>query len=97
MGFDVLYLPPIHPIGMTERKGPNNNPKAAAGRSRQSLGDRRRRGRPQGDSSASWARSRISSSLIAAAGEHGIEIALDIAFQMHARSSLRPRASRSGS
>ncbi|MEP7312685.1 MAG: alpha-1,4-glucan--maltose-1-phosphate maltosyltransferase [Pseudomonadota bacterium] len=24
MGFDVLYLPPIHPIGMTERKGPNN-------------------------------------------------------------------------
>ncbi len=24
MGFDVLYLPPIHPIGHTERKGPNN-------------------------------------------------------------------------
>jgi starch synthase (maltosyl-transferring) len=24
MGFDVLYLPPIHPIGVTERKGPNN-------------------------------------------------------------------------
>ncbi|HEY5899316.1 MAG TPA: hypothetical protein VIV54_17240, partial [Burkholderiales bacterium] len=24
MGFDVLYLPPIHPIGMTERKGKNN-------------------------------------------------------------------------
>jgi len=24
MGFDVLYLPPIHPIGRTNRKGPNN-------------------------------------------------------------------------
>jgi len=24
MGFDVLYLPPIHPIGETFRKGPNN-------------------------------------------------------------------------
>jgi starch synthase (maltosyl-transferring) len=25
MGFDVLYLPPVHPIGMTARKGPNNS------------------------------------------------------------------------
>ena len=24
MGFDVVYFPPIHPIGMTNRKGPNN-------------------------------------------------------------------------
>ncbi|MGA5373857.1 alpha-1,4-glucan--maltose-1-phosphate maltosyltransferase [Streptomyces griseoincarnatus] len=24
MGFDVVYLPPIHPIGTTFRKGPNN-------------------------------------------------------------------------
>lgn len=24
MGFDVLYLPPIHPIGHSDRKGPNN-------------------------------------------------------------------------
>ncbi len=24
LGFDVLYLPPIHPIGTTMRKGPNN-------------------------------------------------------------------------
>src|SRR5437762_9040590 len=24
MGFDVLYLPPIHPIGRTNRKGRNN-------------------------------------------------------------------------
>lgn len=25
MGFDVIYLPPIHPIGETNRKGPNNS------------------------------------------------------------------------
>ena len=25
MGFDVLYLPPIHPIGIAHRKGPNNS------------------------------------------------------------------------
>ena len=24
LGFDVVYLPPIHPIGRTHRKGPNN-------------------------------------------------------------------------
>ena len=29
MGFDILYLPPIHPIGITNRKGKNNNPVAA--------------------------------------------------------------------
>jgi starch synthase (maltosyl-transferring) len=26
MGFDVLYFPPIHPIGRTQRKGKNNTP-----------------------------------------------------------------------
>jgi starch synthase (maltosyl-transferring) len=25
MGFDVVYFPPIHPIGLTNRKGPNNS------------------------------------------------------------------------
>jgi starch synthase (maltosyl-transferring) len=80
MGFDVLYLPPIHPIGVTERKGPNNNPKASAG-----------------DPGSPWAIGAIEGGheaihpelgtledfkrLIANAGEHGIEIALDIAFQ----------------
>ncbi|MCP6623589.1 alpha-1,4-glucan--maltose-1-phosphate maltosyltransferase, partial [Klebsiella pneumoniae] len=24
MGFDVIYMPPIHPIGVQHRKGPNN-------------------------------------------------------------------------
>ncbi|HSD09863.1 MAG TPA: maltotransferase domain-containing protein, partial [Candidatus Binatia bacterium] len=28
LGFDVVYLPPIHPIGHTRRKGPNNSLKA---------------------------------------------------------------------
>ncbi|MFI6474440.1 alpha-1,4-glucan--maltose-1-phosphate maltosyltransferase [Streptomyces sp. NPDC050516] len=28
MGFDVVYLPPVHPIGSTYRKGPNNSLKA---------------------------------------------------------------------
>ena len=28
LGFDVVYLPPIHPIGRTHRKGPDNAPVA---------------------------------------------------------------------
>jgi starch synthase (maltosyl-transferring) len=28
MGFDVVYLPPVHPIGKTHRKGANNSPLA---------------------------------------------------------------------
>jgi starch synthase (maltosyl-transferring) len=31
MGFDVLYLPPIHPIGRTHRKGKNNTVTAGPG------------------------------------------------------------------
>ncbi|MQA30963.1 MAG: DUF3416 domain-containing protein [Luteitalea sp.] len=31
MGFDVLYLPPIHPIGRSFRKGPNNSLSAKPG------------------------------------------------------------------
>ena len=30
MGFDILYLPPIHPIGYTHRKGKNNSVTATA-------------------------------------------------------------------
>ena len=45
LGFDVLYLPPIHPIGVTRRKGRDDAPEAGAGRSRQPLGDRLDRGR----------------------------------------------------
>jgi starch synthase (maltosyl-transferring) len=31
MGFDVVYLPPIHPIGRAHRKGPNNTLTAGPG------------------------------------------------------------------
>ncbi len=31
LGFDVLYLPPIHPIGLTNRKGRDNAPAAGPG------------------------------------------------------------------
>jgi starch synthase (maltosyl-transferring) len=31
MGFDVLYFPPIHPIGKINRKGKNNNVRSAPG------------------------------------------------------------------
>ncbi|WP_345553138.1 alpha-1,4-glucan--maltose-1-phosphate maltosyltransferase, partial [Streptomyces lannensis] len=31
MGFDVVYLPPVHPIGSTFRKGRNNSVSAGAG------------------------------------------------------------------
>lgn len=80
MGFDVLYLPPIHPVGTTERKGPNNNPKAAPGDP----------GSPWAIGGAEGGHKAIHPELgtlddfkrlIANAGEHGIEIAMDIAFQ----------------
>ena len=60
MGFDVLYLPPIHPIGKTHRKGKNNALKAGPGRSGQPLGHRRRDRRAQGRPPASSAPWRIS-------------------------------------
>jgi starch synthase (maltosyl-transferring) len=80
MGFDVLYLPPIHPIGVTERKGPNNNPKSAEGDP----------GSPWAIGAAEGGHKSIHSQLgtledfrrlLAKAGEQGIELALDIAFQ----------------
>ena len=48
MGFDVLYLPPIHPIGRTLPQGPEQHHRRRSGRPRQPVGDRRRRGRPHG-------------------------------------------------
>ncbi len=80
LGFDVLYLPPIHPIGVTERKGSNNRPAASPD-----------------DPGSPWAIGSIAGGhtaihpdlgtledfrrLVTRAGELGIEIALDIAFQ----------------
>ena len=47
MGFDVVYLPPIHPVGTVHRKGRNNSVVCRAGRRRLAVGDRvgRRRAR----------------------------------------------------
>ncbi len=40
MGFDVVYLPPVHPIGEVNRKGPNNTLDAGELGRRLALGDR---------------------------------------------------------
>ena len=80
MGFDVLYLPPIHPIGLTYRKGRNNAPQCQPGDS----------GSPWGIGATEGGHKAIHAELgtledfdrlVASAREHDIEIALDIAFQ----------------
>ena len=80
MGFDVLYFPPIHPIGHTHRKGRNNNPVA----------NQNDPGTPWAIGSAEGGHKSIHPQLgtledfqhfVAEAREYDIEIALDIAFQ----------------
>jgi starch synthase (maltosyl-transferring) len=80
MGFDVLYLPPIHPIGVTHRKGPNNSPAAAAADP----------GSPWAIGAAEGGHTAVHPALgtladfdhfVDAARQHGIEVALDLAFQ----------------
>ncbi|HEX3245654.1 MAG TPA: alpha-1,4-glucan--maltose-1-phosphate maltosyltransferase [Chloroflexota bacterium] len=80
LGFDVLYLPPIHPIGFTNRKGRNNSTTAAASDS----------GSPWGIGSHEGGHTAIHPELgtlddfkhlLVRAREHGLEIALDMAFQ----------------
>jgi starch synthase (maltosyl-transferring) len=80
MGFDVLYLPPIHPIGHTHRKGANNSPKAAPGEP----GSPWAIGSPEGGHKAILPELGTLDDfrhLVRAAHEHGMSIALDIAFQ----------------
>ena len=48
MGFDVLYLPPIHPIGRSFRKGPNNTLTAGPDDPGSPWAIGSARGRPQG-------------------------------------------------
>jgi starch synthase (maltosyl-transferring) len=80
MGFDVLYLPPIHPIGCIKRKGPNNVLAVTAGHP----------GSPWAIGSDEGGHKAVHPQLgtledfrhlVAKAREHGIEMALDIAFQ----------------
>jgi starch synthase (maltosyl-transferring) len=80
MGFDVLYLPPIHPIGTSHRKGANNALVAEPGDP----------GVPWAIGSGEGGHTAINPdlgtiedfrSLRDSAASHGLEIALDIAFQ----------------
>jgi starch synthase (maltosyl-transferring) len=80
LGFDILYLPPVHPIGLTNRKGRNNT--LVAGESDP--------GSPWAIGDATGGHDGVHPelgthddvrALCAAAAEHGIDIALDLALQ----------------
>jgi starch synthase (maltosyl-transferring) len=91
MGFDILYLPPIHPIGRAFRKGQNNATKAGPDDpgSPWAIGDKsapdagnvgpdhggHKSIHPQLGTFADF------DHLVKSAAAHGLEIALDIAFQ----------------
>jgi starch synthase (maltosyl-transferring) len=80
MGFDVVYLPPVHPIGYTARKGANNSLNAAPGDP----------GSPWAIGSAEGGHDAIHPDLgtiddfdafVRRTGELGMEVALDLALQ----------------
>lgn len=80
MGFDVLYFPPVHPIGEVNRKGKNNTTEAEDGDVGSAWGIGSKDGghkalHPQLGSIADF------KSLIKKAKAHNIEIALDYALQ----------------
>jgi starch synthase (maltosyl-transferring) len=80
MGFDILYLPPIHPIGFTERKGPNNKVGAAKG----DVGSPWAIGAGSGGHKATIEELGSLDDFVRLrrhAAELGIEIAIDIAYQ----------------
>ncbi|HUP89295.1 MAG TPA: alpha-1,4-glucan--maltose-1-phosphate maltosyltransferase, partial [Longimicrobiales bacterium] len=80
MGFDVLYFPPIHPIGTTYRKGKNNSLEADV----DDVGSPWAIGSAEGGHKAIHAQLgslKDFQRLHARAKSLGIEIALDIAFQ----------------
>ena len=81
MGFDVVYLPPIHPIGTAYRKGPNNSLSAGAARRRLALGDRLRRRAGTTRSTPTSAPSTTSTTSWRRAADLRLEIALDFALQ----------------
>ncbi len=80
MGFDVLYLPPVHPIGKTYRKGRNNVPVAEPSDvgSPWAIG-----GEEGGHKSIHPALGTVEDfeRLVMKAAEHGLEMAMDLAFQ----------------
>ena len=80
LGFDVVYLPPIHPIGVTHRKGRNNSPVAEPGDpgSPWAIG-----GEAGGHTAVNPDLGTLAEfeSLVMAARENDLEIALDFAIQ----------------
>jgi len=80
MGFDVVYLPPIHPIGLTHRKGPNNTLIAGPG----DPGSPWAIGGPAGGHDAvhpDLGTLEDFRAFVAAARAEGLEVALDLALQ----------------
>ncbi|NYF79402.1 alpha-1,4-glucan--maltose-1-phosphate maltosyltransferase [Granulicella arctica] len=80
MGFDVLYMPPIHPIGVAFRKGPNNSVTAQPG----DYGSPWAIGAAEGGHKAILPELGTVAdfkNLVATAQKNSMELALDIAFQ----------------
>ena len=80
LGFDVIYLPPIHPIGLTNRKGRNNAERAEPG----DVGSPWAIGAKEGGHDAihpDLGTVKEFRRLVADAKELGLEIALDFAIQ----------------
>jgi starch synthase (maltosyl-transferring) len=80
MGFDTLYFPPIHPIGLTNRKGPNNSLTAGP----DDVGSPYAIGGAEGGHDAVHPQLGTLEdfrALLAAAKAQGLEIALDFAIQ----------------
>jgi starch synthase (maltosyl-transferring) len=78
MGFDVVYLPPVHPIGTTNRKGRNNTLTAEPG----DPGSPYAIGSPEGGHDAIHPELGDEADFVAfveAARGHGLEVALDLA------------------
>ena len=81
LGFDVVYLPPIHPIGTTHRKGRDNSLTAVARRSREPLGDRLAPTAATTPCTPTLGTIDDFDAFVAAAAELGLEVALDYALQ----------------
>jgi starch synthase (maltosyl-transferring) len=80
LGFDVLYLPPIHPIGRTNRKGKNN---ALVAKARDPGSPWAIGGEEGGHTAVHPDLGTVEDfdRLVARAAEHGLEICLDFAIQ----------------
>ncbi len=84
LGFDVLYLPPIHPIGVKNRKGRNN---AVDGRARATRAPRGPSAPPRAGtrrSTPSSGRTRTSTTSSRSARRNDMDLALDFAIQCSA-------------